>query len=182
MGTMRQERQRYFEANGFGKDGGYNDRWIAVKAGPLTFAMPNSPARKKAGPFHDLHHILTGYGTDWIGEAEIAAWELASGCKRMVAAWILNLLAMGMKVLLSPLRVYRAFIRGRQSRNLYGEKLETLLDLPTEEVRELMGTAGNPLPPTGKDRLVFIGFSTVALAMLLGPIGTLGWLVWLWLA
>ena len=31
------------------------------------------------------------------GETEIAAWELASGCGSMVAAWILNLLGMARK-------------------------------------------------------------------------------------
>jgi hypothetical protein len=181
MATMREERQRYFEENGFGEDGGYNENWIKVKIGPIALAIPNSAPRKKAVPFHDLHHILTGYRTDWIGEAEIAAWELASGCKHMIAAWVLNLFVLGMKVLFSPGRVYRAFMRGRQSRNLYNQGLETLLDQPAEEVRERMGTTGNPAQPSGKDRLAFVVFSIVALAMFYGPPSALVWLTWLWL-
>jgi hypothetical protein len=178
---MREERDRYFEENGFGKDGGYTDNWVQVKIGPIALAFPNSASRKKAVPFHDLHHILTGYRTDWIGEAEIAAWELASGCKHMIAAWILNLLALGMKVLFSPGRVYRAFMRGRQSCNLYDHDLKTLLDQPAEEVRKEMGTAGNAVKPSGKDRLAFVAFSMIGLAMVSGPPSVLGWLIWLWL-
>ena len=178
MATMREERQRYFEENGFGEDGGYNDDWVKVKLGPIPVAIPNSPARKKAVPFHDMHHILTGYQTDWNGEAEIAAWELASGCKHMIAAWILNLFAMGMKLPISAGRIYTAFMRGRQSRNLYDQDLDTLLDQPAGEVRALMGTAGDAAPPSGMDRLVFVLFSIVALAMFYGPLGALGWLAW----
>jgi hypothetical protein len=35
------------------------------------------------------------YETDLPGEAEIAAWEIASGCARYQAAWILNLARSG---------------------------------------------------------------------------------------
>jgi len=181
LATMREERERYFEENGFGKDGGYNDTWIKVKLGPVALVIPNSAPRKKAVPFHDLHHILTGYRTDWIGEAEIAAWELASGCKHMIAAWILNLLVLGMKVLFHPARVYRAFMRGRQSRNLYDQDLETLLDRPAEEVREQMGTAGNIVQPSEKDRLAFVAFSIAGLVLVSGPPSAVGGLIWLWL-
>ena len=31
-------------------------------------------------PWHDLHHVATGYGTGLIGEAEISAYELRAGC------------------------------------------------------------------------------------------------------
>ena len=40
--------------------------------------------------YHDLHHILTEYDTTWTGEAEVSAWELATGCKNYLAAWILD--------------------------------------------------------------------------------------------
>ena len=38
---------------------------------------------------HDLHHVLTEDPTTWRGEAEIAAWELASVCGRHVTVWLL---------------------------------------------------------------------------------------------
>jgi ubiquinone biosynthesis protein Coq4 len=36
---------------------------------------------------HDLHHLVTGYPTDWKGELEISAWEIAGSCRGYVAAW-----------------------------------------------------------------------------------------------
>jgi len=87
--SMGAARQRYFDANGF--DGAYAERWVKLKAGPIAFYFPNAEGRRRAVKFHDLHHIATGYQTDWTGEAEISAWEIASGCGRFGWAWFLNL-------------------------------------------------------------------------------------------
>ena len=86
MTTMREALDQYFRDNDFGEDGGYSADWVKLKIGPIPFAFPNTPARRRAVRFHDLHHFLTGYQTDWVGEAEIAAWEVATGCKDMWAA------------------------------------------------------------------------------------------------
>ena len=79
--TLRDARQRYFERGGFG-NGGYWDRWVRLKAGPLVIRFPNTQARLRAVKLHDLHHVLTEYDTSWSGEAEIGAWEIATGCGR----------------------------------------------------------------------------------------------------
>ncbi len=73
--TLRQARTRYFEDNAFGADGGYSARWVEVKVGPFPYAIPNTEGRVRALRYHDLHHIMTGYRTDWTGETEISAWE-----------------------------------------------------------------------------------------------------------
>lgn len=65
---------------------------------------------------HDLHHVATGYGTTLVGEAEIGAWELASGCRHYYVAWILNLGAVVTGLFLAPRRVVRAFQRGWRQR------------------------------------------------------------------
>src|SRR5262245_10722491 len=65
--TLRQPRARYFEENDFGEDGGYNARWVKLKLGPFPYAIPNTKGRVRAVRYHDLHHIMTGYRTDWIG-------------------------------------------------------------------------------------------------------------------
>ena len=78
-----------------GPDGGYGDRWVRFETKPIPFYFPNWPSRVAAARLHDLHHIATDYETDWPGEAEIAAWEIASGCARYHAAWILNFGAFG---------------------------------------------------------------------------------------
>ena len=66
--TLREARGRYFAANGLG-EGGYDDKWVRLAVGPLRFAFPNTAGRVRAVRYHDLHHVVTGYATDWTGEA-----------------------------------------------------------------------------------------------------------------
>ena len=75
---LRDARRLYFDANHFGADGGYGDKWVDFKLGKVPFPIPNSPGRVRAVRFHDLHHVLTGYDTSTIGEFEISAWEIAA--------------------------------------------------------------------------------------------------------
>src|SRR2546430_17590957 len=80
--TLGRALEVYFAENGFGKDGGYEDAWVDFKLGPIPMPFPNSAGRKRAVRFHDLHHALTGYATDTIGEFEISAGEIGSGWRR----------------------------------------------------------------------------------------------------
>jgi hypothetical protein len=117
--VVRDARTEFFRVAGLPSDGGYFARSVHFRIGFLSFALPSSAARRKAVPLHDLHHLATGYDTSWRGEAEIAAWELASGCSSYRAAWLLNLLAFPLGLLIAPPRIWRAFQRGRASGNLY---------------------------------------------------------------
>lgn len=121
--TLRQARARYFKANGFSEQG-YDDCWIRFKLGAVPVLYPNSLPRRRAVVYHDLHHILAQYDTSPIGEAETAAWELGSGCRGYVAAWALDLSAVAMGLLLDKERVWRAFLRGRRCKNLYGRRVD----------------------------------------------------------
>jgi hypothetical protein len=139
--TLRDARALYFAANGFG-DGGYASRWVVLRAGPLRLAFPNTKQRVRSVRLHDLHHVLTGYQTSWTGEAEIAAWELASGCRDHWAAWWLNLSAAAIGLVIAPRAVASAWRRGRRTRNLYaGEFDEALLDETVGAVRGRLGLA-----------------------------------------
>lgn len=133
--TMRIARDRYFEANGFGDDGGYNDKWVEFKLGPLVLPFPNTKGRIAAVKFHDLHHVLTGYETNAAGEFEISAWEIGAGCTKSPAAFVINSGGMAAGAFSSPRRVLAAFVRGRRSRALYGEAFEPLLDKTVGEMR-----------------------------------------------
>lgn len=107
----------------------------------------NTDGRRKAVRIHDLHHVVTGYQTDLRGECEIAAWELASGCRRMPAAFILNLAALALGTVVAPVRCARAWARGRQTRNLYPEDtVEHLLPRRVQEVRTAL-RLDQPSPP-----------------------------------
>ena len=133
--TVGDAREVYFHANGFSAES-YTDRWVKLKLGPIPLAFPNSDARRAAVKLHDLHHVATGYATTWTGEAEIGAWELGAGCGRYVAAWLLNLGAMGTGMLIAPRRTLRAFARGRRSKSLYRRAFgEDLLALTVGELR-----------------------------------------------
>jgi len=133
--TMREARQRYFDVNGFGSDGGYEDAWVDFHIGPLPLPFPNTQGRIRALAHHDAHHLLTGYETNATGEFEIAAWEIGAGTKDYYAAWWLNLGGVAAGVLSSPRRVFRSFVKGRRERSTYGEGVDALLDLTVAEAR-----------------------------------------------
>ena len=148
-------RSQYFAANDLG-DGGYTARWVKFKIGPIQFRIPNTQARVAAVRFHDLHHLVTGYDTTWLGEAEIGAWEIASGCARHYTAWLLNLAAMSIGLMINAAKVRRAFIRGRYSRNLYSEAFEENLLLTTVgTLRRKLALNHQTPSPTARDWAVF---------------------------
>jgi hypothetical protein len=136
--TLAEARARFFERSGLGNDGGYNARWVRVETKPFPVYFPNTACRVEAAKLHDLHHIANEYETDWLGEAEIAAWEIASGCGRHGWAWLLNLGAFTVGIFLYPRRLYRAFLRGRHCSNLYREGLAES-ELPNKSVTWLRG-------------------------------------------
>ncbi len=112
--TVGEARSRYFAEAGFPSDGGYAAKFVQLaKLGPIPLGFPNSDARRKAVVMHDLHHVATGYKTDWTGEAEISAWEIASGCGRLWFAWYINLLGMTLGWVVNPGATWRAWVRGR---------------------------------------------------------------------
>jgi hypothetical protein len=118
--SLREARDLFFRDAKLGADGGYESKWVRVETKPIPFYFPNWPARVAAARLHDLHHIAAEYATDWRGEAEIAAWEIASGCAGYYAAWLLNFGGFGAGLLLAPKRLFRAFVRGRRAvTNLY---------------------------------------------------------------
>ncbi|MDQ3746832.1 MAG: hypothetical protein M3444_20880 [Acidobacteriota bacterium] len=156
--TLRDARARYFELNGFGADGGYEERWIKVKVWRIPVWLPNTEGRRKAVRLHDLHHILTEYPTTWRGEAEISAWEVAGGgLRRYYAGWVLDLLNIAQGLVVNPRGLYRAFLRGRQNVNLYGMEFnDELLAQRVGEFRRRLGLCEHPAPPSHGDRAAFV--------------------------
>jgi hypothetical protein len=167
-GSLREARDVYFRHYGF-NNGGYDDKWVKLKAGPIPIFFPNIPARVIAVKYHDLHHIITGYQANWVGEAEIGAWEIASGCKHHWPAWILNLDAMAIGLLLAPRRTYRAFLRGRRSENLYGFPFnDDLLAQRVGTMRQRLHVDGNASADIG-DMGAFVAWSIVSVVVILLP-------------
>src|SRR5262245_5862442 len=176
--SLREARERYFAAAGLGS-GGYDEKWVPLAMGPLRFAIPNTAGRVRAVRYHDLHHVVTGYGSDWTGEGEIGAWEVASGCRDLLAAWVLNLYAMQLALWFAPRAVFRAFVRGRHSGNLYGEPWsEKLLDESVGAMRRRLALDAAPASASPADCISFATWSGVALALAFATGAPLWLLVW----
>lgn len=161
--SLRDAREIYFALNGF-DNGGYDEKWVKMKAGPIPIAFPNTQARLRAVKFHDLHHVLTGYETTWTGEAEIGAWEVATGCADHYPAWILNLYAFAIGLIINPRNTYRAFLRGRQSSNLYRLSFnDELLSHRVGTVRQSLHLDQELKPATLRDRAAFLVWAFIAI-------------------
>jgi hypothetical protein len=177
---MASARARYFEVNNFGADGGYNDAWVNFKFGPIPFPFPNTAGRVRAVRYHDLHHLITGYTTDLVGEGEISAWEVGAGCASFPTALALNLSGIVLGCLMAPRRTWLAFVRGRQTRTLYGQPFDPLLERSVGDVRHEVGLDAAAKKPTLGDWVAFktavlggvvIGTLIFAAALALLPIG-----------
>src|SRR5579864_4940478 len=144
---MEQASKHFLAANGFRVED-YTAPTYTVKLWRLPLKFPNTKAHQWATPLHDLHHILTGYRTDWIGEAEVAAWELRAGCKTLVVYW-LDLSGAAIGLFISPLRVWRAFRSAKGQHTLYRNPglCESMMHTTVGEVRSRLG-----FPPGGLAR------------------------------
>lgn len=140
--SIREALKQFFQRFGFGEDA-YTAKWFAIYIGKFPIYLPNIPSRVKIARFHDIHHVLTGYPANWRGEAEIGAWELATGCRTSLVAWFLNGGAVFVGFFLWPKAVWRAFSRGRASKtNLYYDfDYESLLNESVESLRSRIGLA-----------------------------------------
>lgn len=165
--TLRTARDRYLDKAGLSTDS-YVEDWLDVRVGPVPLRLPSPEARKRVLPLHDLHHALTGYQADWVGEAEIGAWELGSGLGRHWIGYMLDLLTLAWAPLVAPRRVWKAFVRGRNSRNFYRAPLPldpAVLERDLQTVRREFGLAQATPAATMGDRLAFVGWYLAAIPM-----------------
>lgn len=166
--TVREARDRYLAEFGLSTDT-YLEDWVDVKIGPLPLRLPSTDARKRVLPLHDIHHALTGYRADILGEAEIGAWELGSGLGRHTVGYVLDLLTLSWSTWVAPRRVLRAFLRGRHSDNFYRAPLPldpAVLDEDVDAVRERLGLHREPpARATAADVVAFLGWYLASLAV-----------------
>jgi hypothetical protein len=122
-------------------DGGQNSPSVKIEfTKKISLYFPNFKARRKAVFKHDVHHIATGYASTFKGETEIGAWEIASGCRHYWVAFVLDLHAVMIGLLFNPVGVYKAFIKGRRTKNLYEDIFTDmqLMDMSFSEIKENM--------------------------------------------
>ena len=139
--TPRELLPAFYEQYNLGADGGQGCSYVRIEiTKKLILYIPNFNERKRAVLKHDIHHLVTGYPSTFKGETEISAWEIGSGCRNYWAAWILDLPGMMMGLLFNPIGVFKAFIRGRRTLNLYSEKWteEQALDMQVFALKKQM--------------------------------------------
>jgi hypothetical protein len=171
--SLRDARNLFFKRGNLGADGGYSSRWVRVESKPIAFYFPNCRSRVAAARLHDLHHIVAEYDTDWAGEAEIAGWEIASGCTHYYAAWILNLGAFAAGLIIAPGSLFRAFVRGRHARtNLYhrGFSELQLRDMTVGMLRARLAVGASSVKVRASDAVMFAFWSAAAALWLLAPL------------
>jgi hypothetical protein len=136
---VQKARDLHLAANGFHlRD--YEAETFTIRIFRLSLKFPNTEAHKRAVPLHDLHHVATGYRTDWVGEAEIGAWELRGGCDSFIT-YFLNGSGVVIGLFLAPHRVWRAFQEAKGQRTLYNYPVpyEMLLQMTVGELRKRLG-------------------------------------------
>ena len=136
--NVREGRDRYLAASGFTMDS-YTDPNFVIRVGFLKLRFKNPGLL----PFHDLHHVATGYDSGLMGEAEISAFELRAGWGTPLI-FVLCCGSILMAMFVSPGRLWSAWKRARGAKSLYGTKTkyETLLAMNVGELRKLMELEG----------------------------------------
>jgi hypothetical protein len=139
--TPRELLNEFYLKNNLGQDGGNSEPYVRIELYKnISIYFPNFDARRKVVLKHDVHHLLTGYSTVLKGETEISAWELASGCSRYPAAFAINLHGMMMGVPFNLKGIFKAFVKGRRTKNLYADPFtnEEALDMPIADLRKYL--------------------------------------------
>lgn len=173
MVTAAEALQRFHAVEGLpegGTDGAGLD-WAHVLGIPVP--VVNTRARLAVLPFHDLHHVATGYRTDEVGEAELGAWTLAAGAGGGLLGLVYDLGTFGVGWLRAPRRTVRAFVRGCRGRTLYAHPLDELLALDHSGLCDLAGTEAQGGSPTLGEALRLVGWTALAAVVWLTPLGPL---------
>ena len=140
--SVRAARDVYLRENGFSLEM-YNQTTFELPTvvPGWTIVLPNPPARRRVIALHDLHHVLTGFGTDWTGELEVSAWEVRAGLGRSWVAWLICIPMMLLGFMQRPRRTLAAFRAARGARSLLvgNENADAWLDLSVAEARGRLG-------------------------------------------
>jgi len=141
--SVQEGRDAYLAENGFTVES-YDAKWTPASLLGISFAVPNTKNHRRAIMWHDLHHVVTGIGTDPAGEGEIAMWELRRGL-RGLDLYVTMLVVFGAVVglLVAPRRMLRAWrASGIGHQHLFARDLaeyESLLNMTVGQLRKALG-------------------------------------------
>jgi hypothetical protein len=126
--NIEQSLSKFYEESGFEVETGNRPAFVAVFVGCLLIPLPNVETRRKYIKYHDLHHVITGFGATQVGEGEVSAWELGTGSFLQPILMFMNLIAISTALAVDPTRVFKAYLLGCKSRNLYCPKVRKQID------------------------------------------------------
>ena len=167
--TPRDLLPAFYQQYQLGDDGGQSSPYVRIElTKKLSLYFPNFDARRKAIFKHDVHHMVTGYTSTFKGETEIGAWEIGSGCRHYWAAFVLDIAAIAPGMVINPAGVYKAFARGRRTKNLYADSFtdEQVMDMTLAEIKRNLLLDGN----TGKTYGNLVDVLLFALLLIAGVI------------
>lgn len=176
--TPRELLPEFYRQYELGEDGGNQIPFVKIKiTGRISLYIPNIEARKKVVFKHDIHHIVTGYTSTFKGETEIGGWEIGSGCLNYWIAFALNLSGVMSGIFFNLRGVFRAFVKGRRTKNLYGDSIsdERVMDMTIQQIRQELfldtykATAGNLLDFLLFILLIVVGVIYTVLSVVLIP-------------
>lgn len=156
----------FYRRSGFGEVVGARPCTVKVYTGCLLVPLPNIEARHTYLKYHDLHHLITGYSVGRIGEGEVSAWELGTGSMGVSPLLgVMNLIALSTGLVLQRRRMWRAFVRGCASRNLYPADIRQRVDAGEwTDVAALRGAFCESAPPRVPLALRAVEFGMYAVA------------------
>jgi hypothetical protein len=167
---LGEARTLFFLENGLPPGGGESVMRWSVTLGKLSLCLPNFQWRRRAVPCHDLHHIITEYECNPIGEVQTAAWEFAAGRFPHLAATLFCLPLIAAGAVLWPRRTFRAFMRGRRSTTLYATPITAeLLGTRVKILQDRLLPAGEPKISV-RDALAYGRLVSTSLALVLSPV------------
>ena len=159
----------FYATHNLGMDGGQSSPVVKMDIMKgIHFYIPNFDARRNAVLWHDIHHLVTGYSAShFLGECEISAWEIASGCRNYWAAFLINTSGVSLGCLINPKKIIQAYARGRRTKNFYHHLYseEKVLNTPITELRSLLklDLYSKETKATCGDILSLLGFLVFAL-------------------
>jgi len=125
---INQALKEFYKQSGFEPDTGKRPAFVEVFVGCLLIPLPNVETRRKYIKYHDLHHVINNYDATQVGEGEVSAWELGTGSLLHPILMFMNLIAISTALAVSPKRVFKAYLVGCKSRNLYCPKVRHRID------------------------------------------------------
>lgn len=155
--TVKEALPVFYKNYNLPPDGGTNDASVKIELlKGFYMYIPNPDARKKVVLKHDIHHLITGYTGLLKGETEISAWELSTGCTGNWVAFTINTYGMMMGVPFNLRGIWKAWLRGKRTRNLYHEKYDDkeLLNQTVGELKKELGL----MEESGQNQNTFTAF------------------------